>query len=67
MAKERRIAISRVAVRLMCAAGAAALMAGCADSSRFADPFTDVGELKHIAHGPLLEPMSQNSASFRIS
>jgi murein DD-endopeptidase MepM/ murein hydrolase activator NlpD len=41
MAKERRIAISRVAVRLMCAAGAAALMAGCADSSRFADPFTD--------------------------
>lgn len=41
MAKERRIEISRVAVRLMCAAGAAALIAGCADSSRFADPFTD--------------------------
>lgn len=41
MARERRIAISRVAVRLMVAAGAAALMAGCADSSRFADPFND--------------------------
>jgi murein DD-endopeptidase MepM/ murein hydrolase activator NlpD len=41
MANERRIVISRVAVRLMLAAGSAVLMTGCADSSRFADPFND--------------------------
>lgn len=38
---ERQIANSRVALRLMMAAGAAALMAGCADASRFADPFSN--------------------------
>ncbi|MEK4034324.1 LysM peptidoglycan-binding domain-containing M23 family metallopeptidase [Methylocystis sp. IM3] len=38
---ERHIAFSRVAVRLMMAAGAAALMAGCSDASRFSDPFSD--------------------------
>ena len=54
MARERRIAISRVAVRLMAAAGAAALMAGCADSSRFADPFNDpFGGKKLLASRPV--------------
>jgi murein DD-endopeptidase MepM/ murein hydrolase activator NlpD len=38
---ERQFAFSRVAVRLMMAAGAAALMAGCSDASRFSDPFTN--------------------------
>jgi murein DD-endopeptidase MepM/ murein hydrolase activator NlpD len=38
---ERQIAFSRAAVRLMMAAGAAALMAGCSDASRFSDPFSD--------------------------
>ncbi len=41
MAIERQIAYSRVAVRLLMAAGAAALMAGCSDASRFSDPFAD--------------------------
>lgn len=41
MAVERQFAFSRVAVRLMMAAGAAALMAGCSDASRFSDPFTN--------------------------
>lgn len=42
MAIERQFAFSRVAVRLMMAAGAAALMAGCSDASRFADnPFSN--------------------------
>ncbi len=38
----RRVNLSRVAMRLMLAAGAAALVAGCSDASRFsADPFSD--------------------------
>lgn len=38
----RRVGLSRVAMRLMLAAGAAALVAGCSDASRFsADPFSD--------------------------
>jgi murein DD-endopeptidase MepM/ murein hydrolase activator NlpD len=41
MFTQRQIAFSRVAVRLMLAAGAAALMAGCSDASRFTDPFSD--------------------------
>ncbi len=41
MAIERRIFLSRVAKRLMFAAGAAGLLAGCSDASRFADPFTN--------------------------
>jgi murein DD-endopeptidase MepM/ murein hydrolase activator NlpD len=41
MFTQRQIAFSRVAVRLMLAAGAAALMAGCSDASRFSDPFSD--------------------------
>ncbi len=50
MANERRIAISRVAVRLMVAVSAAALTAGCAESSRYADPFNDpFGGAKSLA------------------
>ncbi len=42
MTIERRVFFSRVAVRLMLAAGSAALMAGCSDASRFAEnPFSD--------------------------
>lgn len=41
MAIERRIFLSRVAKRLMFAAGAAGLLAGCSDASRFTDPFTN--------------------------
>lgn len=41
MVKEHQVISSRVALRLMAAVGAAALMAGCADSSRLADPFSD--------------------------
>jgi murein DD-endopeptidase MepM/ murein hydrolase activator NlpD len=42
MATERQVGFSRVALRLMLAAGAAALLAGCSDASRFAsDPFSD--------------------------
>jgi murein DD-endopeptidase MepM/ murein hydrolase activator NlpD len=41
MAIKRHIAYSRVAVRLLTAAGAAALMAGCSDASRLSDPFSD--------------------------
>lgn len=41
MAVERNVAFSRVAVRLMMAVGAAALMAGCSDATRFSDPFSD--------------------------
>ncbi len=41
MAIERRIFLSRVAKRLMFAAGAAGLLAGCSDASRFADPFNN--------------------------
>ena len=41
MFTQRQNSISRVAVRLMLAAGAAALMAGCSDASRFSDPFSD--------------------------
>jgi len=41
MAIKRQIAYSRVAVRLLMAAGAAALMAGCSDASRLSDPFAD--------------------------
>jgi murein DD-endopeptidase MepM/ murein hydrolase activator NlpD len=38
----RRVGLSRVAMRLMLAAGVAALVAGCSDASRFsADPFSD--------------------------
>jgi murein DD-endopeptidase MepM/ murein hydrolase activator NlpD len=51
---ERHIAFSRVAVRLMMAAGAAALMAGCSDASRFSDPFSDPfssGSAPKIARG----------------
>jgi murein DD-endopeptidase MepM/ murein hydrolase activator NlpD len=54
MANERRIAFSRVAVRLMAAAGAAALMAGCADSSRFSEPFNDpFGASRTVASRPV--------------
>lgn len=51
MAKERQIAYSRVAVRLMMAVGTAALLAGCSDASRFGDPFTDpfAGAPKSVA------------------
>ena len=72
MANMRRIAISRVAVRLMLAAGSAALMAGCADSSRFADPFNDpFGGRKSLASRPVdqsptgsiqQEPVSRQSS-----
>jgi murein DD-endopeptidase MepM/ murein hydrolase activator NlpD len=42
MATERQVGFSRVALRLMLAAGAAALLAGCSDASRFSpDPFSD--------------------------
>jgi murein DD-endopeptidase MepM/ murein hydrolase activator NlpD len=41
MFTQRQNGFSRVAVRLMLAAGAAALMAGCSDSSRLSDPFSD--------------------------
>lgn len=41
MAIERRVFLSRVAWRLMFAAGAAALLAGCSDATRFSDPFSD--------------------------
>ncbi len=41
MAIERRVFLSRVAKRLMFAAGAAGLLAGCSDASRFSDPFTN--------------------------
>lgn len=41
MVTERRIPYSRAAVRFLAAAGVAALMAGCSDASRFADPFSD--------------------------
>lgn len=42
MAIERGFEVSRVAKRLMLAAGAAALIAGCSDASRFSgDPFSD--------------------------
>ena len=42
MAIERRSIVSRVALRLLMAAGAAALVAGCSDASRFSgDPFSD--------------------------
>jgi murein DD-endopeptidase MepM/ murein hydrolase activator NlpD len=41
MAIERRVFLSRVAKRLMFAAGAAGLLAGCSDASRFTDPFTN--------------------------
>ncbi|MFM9161799.1 MAG: peptidoglycan DD-metalloendopeptidase family protein [Methylocystis sp.] len=41
MLKEHQFISSRVASRLMAAVGLAALMAGCADSSRLSDPFSD--------------------------
>lgn len=41
MFQDRKVKLSGAALRLFTAAGAAALMAGCADSSRFADPFSD--------------------------
>lgn len=42
MANKRPFTHSRAAVRLMAAAGVAALVAGCSDASRFgADPFSD--------------------------
>ena len=42
MATERQVGFSRVALRLMLAAGAAALLAGCSDASCFSpDPFSD--------------------------
>ncbi|KAF2992843.1 LysM peptidoglycan-binding domain-containing M23 family metallopeptidase [Methylocystis sp. MJC1] len=41
MAIKRQISNSRVALRLMMAAGAAALMSGCSDATRFSDPFSD--------------------------
>ena len=41
MVTERQFAYSRVVLRLMAAAGVAALTAGCSDASRFADPFSD--------------------------
>lgn len=41
MVKEHQVISSRVASRLMAAVGLAALMAGCADSSRLSDPFSD--------------------------
>ena len=41
MVKEHQVMSSRVASRLMAAVGLAALMAGCADSSRLSDPFSD--------------------------
>jgi hypothetical protein len=44
MAKVYQVSNYRLTLRLMMAVGAAALTAGCADSSRFSDPF-----LIHIA------------------
>ena len=41
MFQKRKVEITGAALRLMTAVGAAALMAGCADSSRLADPFSD--------------------------
>ena len=41
MVKVHQVISSRVASRLMTAVGVAALMAGCADSSRLSDPFSD--------------------------
>jgi murein DD-endopeptidase MepM/ murein hydrolase activator NlpD len=41
MVTKRQIAYSRAAMRLLGAVGVAALMAGCSDASRFADPFSD--------------------------
>lgn len=41
MAIDRRAFHSRAALRLMLAAGAAALLAGCSDATRFTDPFSD--------------------------
>jgi len=56
MATERQVGFSRVALRLMLAAGAAALLAGCSDASRFSsDPFSD----------PFVNPPAATSRSAR--
>ena len=41
MFQKQKVEITGAALRLMTAVGAAGLMAGCADSSRLSDPFTD--------------------------
>jgi len=55
MAKVHQVSNYRLTLRLMMAVGAAALTAGCADSSRFSDPFSDPysGMKKTLASRPV--------------
>ncbi len=67
MAIERRVFLSRVAKRLMFAAGAAGLLAGCSDASRFTDPFTNpfqdsapAGRVDRVPTGTISQPVRRS-------
>lgn len=72
MAIERRSIVSRVALRLLMAAGAAALVAGCSDASRFSgDPFSDPTQssaskgFDRAPTGTIAKPRSSDAASIK--
>jgi murein DD-endopeptidase MepM/ murein hydrolase activator NlpD len=71
MAKESRVNFSRVAVRLMFAAGTAVSIAGCSDASRFAEnPFSDPfgGSSRSVDRAPtgsLTKPRNDTSIQSR--
>ena len=69
MAIEHRSIVSRVALRLLMAAGVAALVAGCSDASRFSgDPFSDPTQssaskgFDRAPTGTVAKPRSTNAA-----